>query len=149
MTTIACDLNGMAADSKCVFGDINFPIGKIFRLPDGTLLATAGTAAYTAPFEQAMKEGKVPELKPDADSDFCAIHLTKDGVFAYDCSYHPDRVLSGKCAIGTGAQVAMSWLLNGATPQQAVERACEVDNNSGLPVQYEPLKPNARRQNTR
>lgn len=141
MTTIAADLNGMAADSKCCFGDIHFPVAKIIRLKDGSLLATAGTATYTGPFEAAMLAGETPKLKEDSpDTDFAALHLTKAGLFVYDCSWHPDRVLSGHCAIGTGAMVAMSYLLNGASPSVAVERACEVDNNSGLPVQTELLK---------
>lgn len=140
MTTIAADLKGMAADSKCVFGDIHFRIAKIFRLKDGSLLATAGTSTYTAPFEAAMLAGKKPILKDVVENDFAALHLTADGLFIYDCTWHADRVLSGKCAIGTGAMVAMSHLINGATLKVAVERACEVDNNSGLPVQVEYLK---------
>lgn len=145
MTTIACDLNGMAADSKCVFGETFFPCEKIIRLPDGSLLATAGTDVYTKPFINKMMLGEIPDIiappetsdKPDPD--FAAIHLTKDGVFIYDDAYSATKVTSGKFAIGTGGIVAISWLLNGATPQRAVEMACQVDNNSGLPVHYEPL----------
>lgn len=145
MTTIACNLEGMASDSKCVFGETFFQCEKIIRLPDGSLLATAGTDIYTKPFINKMMAGEVPDVldPPDTtdkpDPDFAAIHLTREGLFIYDDSYSSTKVISGKFAIGTGGMVAISWLLNGATPQQAVERACEVDNNSGLPVFYEPL----------
>ena len=144
MTTIAASVKHgcMAADSKCIFGDIHFPVVKIFRLPDGSLLGTAGSALYTAPFEAAMKAGQVyvPIEQVTSDTDFAALHLRKDGLYLFDESFHADRIEHGVCGVGTGGMVALSYLLNGFTPAEAVARACEVDNNSGLPVHTENLK---------
>ena len=144
MTTIAASVKHgtMAADSKCVFGDMHFPVTKIFKLPDGSLLGTAGTALYTAPFEAAMLAGKVyvPTEPVTSDTDFAALHLKKDGLYIFDNSFHADKVEHGVCAIGTGGMIAFSYLLGGAAPSEAVEKACQVDNNSGLPVHVETLK---------
>jgi ATP-dependent protease HslVU (ClpYQ) peptidase subunit len=37
-------------------------------------------------------------------------------------------------AIGSGAEYAMGAMMNGASAEDAVEIACALDNNSGLPV---------------
>ena len=144
MTTIAASVKHgtMAADSKCVFGDMHFPVVKIFRLPDGSLLGTAGSALYTAPFEAAMLAGKVyiPIEPVTSDTDFAALHLTKHGLFLFDVSFYSDRVGHGLCAIGTGGMIAYSYLLDGESPALAVTKACAVDINSGLPVQTETMK---------
>ncbi len=144
MTTIAASVKhgSMASDSKCVFGDIHFPVTKIFRLPDGSLLGTAGASTYTIPFETAMREGRVyaPTESPNGEADFAALRLSKDGLYMYDSSFAAEKVLHGVCAVGTGNMIALSYLLDGASPSLAVEKACRVDNNSGLPVQSKKIK---------
>ena len=144
MTTIAASVKHgcMAADSKCVFGDAYFRINKIFRLSDGSLLGTAGAAIYTAPFEEAMKAGKRYEFKEPltSDIDFAALHLTKQGLFVFDNSFHADKIEDGYFAVGSGGMIAYSYLIDDCHPSVAVEKACRVDVNSGLPVHTETLK---------
>jgi len=148
MTTIAASVEHgvMAADSKCVFGDTFFPCDKIFRLPDGSLLAVAGADPYTRPFVNQMMQGITPDLLPPPASDdipdpeFSAILLNKDGLFIFDESYSSTKVNTGQYAIGTGGMPALSHLMDGDSPEEAVRKAIRVDNNSGLPVQMMTLK---------
>jgi len=148
VTTIAASAKhgSMAADSKCIFGDTHFQCDKIYRLPDGSLLGTAGSDAYTRPFVDQMLLGEVPALRAPQEStdqpepEFAALHLTDEGLFVYDDVYSKIKVNSGYYAIGSGGMPALSHMMDGDLPEVAVTKACRVDNNSGLPVLTETLK---------
>lgn len=145
MTTIAANLKEMGSDSQLTWGGTLYEVSKIFRVKAG-LLGTAGHVELCSPFEEAMRLGKPPK-RPEGvreEVTFAAILLTPHGLILFDDFYNPMPVRDGVAAIGTGADVALSWLKHGATLRQAIERACEVDHNSGLPVVVESLTKRAK-----
>lgn len=142
MTTIAASVKHgvMVSDSKVTYSNNFYTTRKIFTIKRG-LLGTAGDIQLTSPFEVAILAGQLPVRPAEADKEasFDGLLLTHDGIVVFDEYYNEIPIYESFAAIGSGASVALSWLINGATPQEAIERACEVDDASGLPVQVEML----------
>jgi ATP-dependent protease HslVU (ClpYQ) peptidase subunit len=66
--------------------------------------------------------------------------LNSTGLFVYAGTFHPDAVTDEHYAIGTGAHAALAAMRCGKTAEEAVEIACDIDTNSGPPVQTHMLK---------
>jgi hypothetical protein len=153
MTVIVATRDRMVSDSRLSFGDTHYNVGKIFRLPDGGLLATAGDGRLTYPFEKAFLAGEEPEpIEAEDDEDFEGVILSPEGVLTlYDKAYSPNPVGNPHIVIGGGQATgaALSWLKHNATPEEAVARAIEVDTSCGSPVVtvmlHEAAKPKAKR----
>lgn len=146
MTIVVATRDRMVSDSRLSFGDTNYEVGKIFRMPDGGLLATAGDGKLTYPFEKCFLVGKEPDpVEAEDDQDFEGVILRPDGVLIlYDKAYSPNALGNPYVAIGGGQATgaALSWLKHGATPEEAVARAIEVDTGCGGPVVTVMLHPN-------
>ena len=101
----------------------------------GAILATCGDTELGVLFYQWWgTRRKKPEFPEKAD--FEAVVLDKNGkLWHYDETLTPAEILEPFFSIGTGAHAALGALHAGASPEQAVEIACKIDNNSGLPVQ--------------
>lgn len=125
----------IVSDSK-LSGDTDHTVGKIFRTPDGSLFVTAGDSRLTSLFEKAMKSGNEPEvIDPKDDEGFEAALLKSDGrIVIYDVNFAGFLIGETWTAIGSGADVARSWYMNGASPEDAVAKACQVRNDCGPPV---------------
>ncbi len=134
MTTIVCNTDSMASDSKVVDGDAYYPGQKIYQLC-GCLVGIAGEGRAMSQFLRWFEEGQpeaIPELSK-RDGSVRALVLTPDHkIYTYDESFFKEPVYREYHAIGTGAHGALVAIKYGASPREAVEAACEVDNNSGL-----------------
>lgn len=140
MTTIVASVKhrSMAADSKCTVGDLSFPSVKIYRI-NGALVGAAGDGAQCHSFLGWLRNQT--RKRPDLD-DFEALVLNEDGLFYYERDCIPNPVRRDYHAIGSGAGPALAALICGKTLKRAVEIACEVDSQSGGPVEVIGLDEN-------
>lgn len=154
MTTIAaCRRTGrMFADSNCTDGgQLRFKSRKIVETRDG-LLGTAGDLKYTEILTDWLKTGgkdwaEMPSFGDDDDEAECeGLALTAEGILFYSACVFPVSVEQDYFAIGTGADMVMTVLryqeIKGLPYDmtEAMEVACDVDLNSGLPIQIVELK---------
>ena len=136
MTTIACNLFEMAADTRVSIHDpvkesiVVFPSTKIERI-NNALIGSSGDFQAGVRFHDWMRAGQ-PRKKPRLCKDFRALMLKADGIWTIE---GPDdtwmRVDSEFYAIGSGGKVAIGALKFGASPKDAVEAAKEWDAWSG------------------
>lgn len=134
--TVALILPDRIVSDSRLSGDTNHTVGKIFRTPDGGLYVTAGDSRLTSIFERFMKAGNDPgPIEPRDDESFEAALLKKDGrIVVYDSYFSSFLIGETWTAIGSGADVARSWYMNGASPEDAIQRVCEVRTDCGPPV---------------
>lgn len=134
--TVAIILPDRIVSDSRLYGDPHHTVGKIFRSLDGGLFVTAGDSRLTSLFERAMKEGRQPD-PPDArdDEEFDGAVLRPDGrIVVYDRNFSGFLISESWTAIGSGTDVARSWVIHGATPEVAIERVIEVRGDCGPPV---------------
>lgn len=126
----------IVSDSRLSFGDTNHTVGKIFRTLDGGLYVTAGDSRLTSTFERFMKAGTDPgSIDAKDDEAFEAALLKPDGrIVIYDTYFSSFLIGDSWTAIGSGSDVARSWYMNGASPEEAIKKVCEVRNDCGLPT---------------
>lgn len=145
MTTIAANRELMASDSKVTldgFG-ISYPALKIFRGKDCVVGAAGDGENSTLLIEWAkngFKAASRPKFrrKKDAadDADAVLLILRSSGLFLLtDSDSEPERIEADFFAVGSGGLAARVAMMQGADPVRAVELACAVDDQSGLPVQ--------------
>lgn len=137
MTTIAYKDGVLAADTLCVNGYTRAGyLTKIARGSDGVLGGSAGTAAFNRRFLEWITAGRVtepPRAETDKDSnsrDFGFIVLL-DGQLEL---HEPEGVLTISApfyACGSGREIAVGAMAAGASAEQAVKVAIELDCYSG------------------
>lgn len=147
MTTVAFDGKTLAADRR-MGGYMN--VGKIFKLPDGSLLAGAGY--YDQIVEVATwltlgrDEAQRPGLPDGRESEF--IWITPKGV-AHWLTWpwlRPVRINEAFAAAGSGSQFALGAMAAGASAKRAVEIASKYDEATGKGVDVvEIVKPAKRK----
>lgn len=135
MTIIVATRDRMVSDSRLSYGESHYEVGKIFRLKDGSLMATAGDGRLTYTFEKACLIGIEPELpERQDDEEFEGVVLKPDGTLTlYDDAYSPNVVGNPFVVIGSSqAAGAAIWRLkHDASPEEAVAAGIEVDNSCG------------------
>ncbi len=137
VTTIVATRRAMYSDSQLNTGDVAIPVIKLFRIPGGGLLGTAGDSRLTELFERAMRAGQRPEI-PDAGEDeyFQGVLVDRTGLYYFDKFFARYQVHNADfVCIGSGGMVAKSWMLAGATPEEAMKKAMQVDPQTGGAVQ--------------
>ena len=140
MTTIATNRQAMVADSKVTMGNgVSYPATKIVKCKDA-IVGAAGASGDCSRFIEwasAGFKGKPKFETPQGDDDSIdALILTKEGIFFYCQEYSaPEKINAEFFAIGSGGKAARLAMILGKTPQEAVELTCQVDDNSGLPLQ--------------
>lgn len=150
MTTIACNLELMASDSRVTLDgfDVTYPAIKIFRAKD-MIVGGAGDGENVNLMIEWAKTGFKPSSRPkyrkkrdkDDDSDALLLILKRDGIYILaDMDSEPEKIEADFYAVGSGGDAARVAMKLGQTPENAVELACEVDNKSGPPVQVLRLK---------
>lgn len=131
MTTIACNGMSMAGDGFVTNGDVVFSrsFAKVRRLSDGRIAGVSGSAFHVAPFLEWLEDGGE---KPKIDvENFEALVLHVDGTclcYDADCRSIPEELPT---ASGSGKAFALGAMDAGATPEEAVEIACDRDCSSG------------------
>ena len=144
MTIIVATRDRVVADSRLSYKDgsgLPVTIGKVFKRKGGGLFATAGDCRRTYHFEKAMRRGKDPEGLDCLEDESCdAVLLLPDGtLIMYDTDYCPTPIAEPWAVIGGPVQVAESWLMHGATPEDAIARCIQVDFGCGFPIQVARL----------
>lgn len=148
MTVIAYTKGVMCSDSRVTEGTSVFTdkLQKIFRLKDGSLLATAGDADDSTLFGYFNKVKK-PTTKGIAGLmlRFEALVVKPDGaIMAYSCEKEEEpeywkvsmiHYQDPYIALGSGAYLAMGAMAHGATAEQAVKIAIKHDSGCGGEIQ--------------
>ena len=126
----------MAADTRVSVGDVCFPGTKIFRIGEA-VVGIAGEGIAMMKFMYWAMAGfqaeALPEVSKD-DGEFSALVLNKDGLFAYDDSFWPEKIRRDFHAIGSGGAAALAAMMLGQSAANAVGIACQIDLNSGPPI---------------
>lgn len=135
MTTIVCDRNGMAADSRMT-SDMKERVVKIHRSGD-KIIGYAGTVTQAMKFIHwyDSREGETPTL-----DDTEVLVLSRKGIEYWDEAMHPLPIKTKFTAIGSGSQAALGALFAGADLKEAVKIACKIDTYSALPVKVLELE---------
>lgn len=145
MTTLATRGDGvLAADSQCNWnGSVKLRVSKLHRLKDGSV---AGGCGHVSEILAAIRwletrKGKAPKMRNCdvliARPDGTTVTLCPDGIFSE---------VKGPMAIGSGMQAAMAAMVYfGASAEEAVMAAAEVDPNTSAPVDVMRVEPRAKR----
>jgi ATP-dependent protease HslVU (ClpYQ) peptidase subunit len=141
MTIIAYRDGIMAADSAVFDGDTYAgEVRKIHRLPDGSLLGTAGALAMAkiaADWLSGPMEGSPPDLR---EGSLYGILVRSNGdVFSIDRNLIPMRFKARFYAEGSGCSVALGAMAAGAPASEAALIACTFDAKCRGPVQVERI----------
>jgi len=135
MTVVAFKDGVMAADSQLTAGTLTSLIEKIWRLPDGGVVAGSGTYAqvYAAAKYLAGGESGAP---PDSIDEVSLLIARPDGsLWAVDGRFPAYPLLSNFAAIGCGADAATQAMRSGATAFKAVASVIGQDAGCSWPIQ--------------
>lgn len=129
MTTVAANRKMMAADSQATGGDGSrmgcVKLHKIGKL----IVGFCGSLSDGHRFIDAMKAGE--DVDGGLDESFGALILSSSGLWYYENSLHPIKVVDKFIAIGSGASAAMGAMHMGADPKKAVKIAAKCDSYTG------------------
>lgn len=149
MTTIAYRDGIMAADSRVTTeseagGHIVHHCVKLYR-KSGAILGLQGESSPGMFFLAWYGSNKPPPTAlQEGEADFCALVLTKKGLFEYDKWCNAEPVLMPKHrayhAIGSGAKAAFGAFAEGASARRAVAVACMFDPYTAPPVVWMALR---------
>lgn len=147
MTIAIAMRDRIVSDSRLTSEDAYYSVGKIFRLPDESLLSSAGDARLTYPFEKAHCAGEEPEpMEAEEDESFEGVVLRPDGqlILYNGPAFSPFLVADPFVVIGNtmACGVVRSWLKHGVAPEIAIARAIEVDPTCGGDIVTVMLHPN-------
>jgi ATP-dependent protease HslVU (ClpYQ) peptidase subunit len=158
MTTIALKDGVMACDSKCTdeFGAFMTRTQKIYRLPNGALLGTAGDADAR---ELMDVLGKATPKRLPTRGELSETHCGFSGILAFQNGqvfgvhvYMLDKgsdaewaaqiveIEERMTAVGSGQQFAIGAMAAGRSASEAVEIACRFDSYSQGPVKEVAVK---------
>lgn len=138
MTTLVYRDGVLAADSRGTRNGMICPgaVNKV-AVVDGRLVGFVGDTAFGQRFVRDLREGREPA---DLEGEAIAVIVDSDGTVRVhqNATWYVEE--GPFAAWGTGLAAALGALHMGATADQAVEAACEVDPNSGGPVQIVSLR---------
>lgn len=148
MTTCCFDGKMMASDTRCISRFIEpSPFQKVFdvvtKKKKRYIVALAGDYECGLLFIDWIKSDFNKFERPEYQFDEKSGANDMLSSIVYDCQkkvlhYYSANLVPTEVgvpyAIGTGAPYAMGAMYMGATAEQAVEIACRLDENSGLPT---------------
>ena len=135
MTTIAYRDGVLAVDSRATRANeiVPYPVDKLFRMPDGSLVAGAGQVdGLLAAVEWIANrcKGEPPDFK-----NTTIVHLMHDRLLEYVNAPLPVPIpLDAFDSWGSGSSFAIAGMHCGLTAEAAVELACKCDGMSAPPV---------------
>lgn len=148
MTTIACNLKEMAADSCLTFDDIGIgtgqsPTRKLHRIGRSIFGERgenmAGVHVMLDWIRAGAKAKKRPEKMPKG-ADFYLLELSPKGIFLWTSDFERDVLDEPNFAIGSGAKAALYCMRYlSMSPRKAVEEAAKVDAYTRGPFFVERL----------
>lgn len=146
MTTIAANLECMAADQRVTSGNAPARMRKIRRIGESLYAGAGNTSVITvflnwldAPKRDALRLYRlIPE---DCRHEFEVLELSPTGLALWDGWGVRIPILDKFYAIGTGGQSAMQAIKRGLPPEEAVSESLSLDECSGGTVEVEYLLP--------
>ncbi len=149
MTTIACNLTEIAADSRVTWegvGRDQFSAVKLFPTKNAIYGVTGENCTGSLIAIDWLQSGAPKDFKPlppeyDNDWDWKLIELSKNGIAIYNTFLEREVCLDNVLAVGSGRKVAlycMKYL--GMSPAEAVREACKVDCWSDIPIYHATVK---------
>lgn len=145
MTTIACNRECMAADTRVSTGGAHYHANKIFRI--GTsLFGTAGDGDMGLVMVEWLRTARNRQTlyKQWADYDrneVWLLELNPGGIYLWTGWGIQERINETRFAIGSGQLAALKGLDKGESPEDAVRGAISYDQYTGEPLQVEWLLP--------
>lgn len=147
MTTIACSREAIAADTRVVTGSSYYHAPKLFRI-NQSIFGTSGDGFACLLFLEWIK---TPQRNPlmlrrilgenfDPYS-ILIVELNPSGILLWTGHGVGERILDNEYATGSGGMAALEAMRHGATPEEAVRRATNHDENTGGDIQVEWLLP--------
>lgn len=149
MTTIVATRDSMVSDSRVSIAEKGFayPAVKIIKT-NNMLVGASGDGSDCTKFlewgRKGFKEKDIPKWSSPqySEDEIVGLVVKDDGIYIFTKGgTDMERIEADVFAIGSGGKAARAAILLGATPEQAVEVACQVDNvYSGLPLQTIKLR---------
>lgn len=137
MTVIAWDGQTLAADRMMEMNGGKFPVTKIRRLQDGTLLGTSGDIPRAMQIAEWIERGCVVGglAAPQGEMYARVLHIKSDGVATlYANNDQPIIVEQPFMAIGSGQDYANTAMYLGNSARQAVAIASELCATCGMGI---------------
>lgn len=148
MTTIACNLKEIAADTRCSWdgvGTDTYSAVKLFAGKDALYAVTGEDCDGSMICIEWLQSGVGIQGRPDRPEecswDWKVIELSDDGIAIFNTYFERDVSIEPILAFGSGRKVAyycMKYL--GMSPAEAVREACKVDHHSELPIFHATLR---------
>lgn len=143
MTTIACNLKEMAADTQVTWEGVGGDAYSGIKLASGNGAVfgiTGGNCDGSITALDWLISGGSKESKPlppdyDHDWDWKIIELSPKGIAIYNERLEKEENLEPLLAVGSGRKVAlycMKYLH--MSPAEAVAEACKIDHWSNIPI---------------
>jgi hypothetical protein len=134
MTTIAWDGESIAADRRAC-GNAIMSVGKLFRLPDGSVLGGAGDYAEVVEVVAWVLDGCNPDARPRfADGEGSSLLLARPDGTAYWLTWpylRQVQINERFAAEGSGSQFALGAMAMGASARRAVQISAKFDPYTG------------------
>lgn len=147
MTTIVAHSEGMASDSSLQMKNTisSLKAKKIYRIK-GCLVGSAGSCAICQHLINDLTDSKDPPVlhlrkNPNTKYDGARILVldTKGKIWEYNGAGAPFRINDEYATIGSGQDIARAALMAGATVQEAVRIAMQLDVSSNGRMKYVKL----------
>lgn len=140
MTTIVAVKGKMLADSKVSIGrGYSYPTTKIVKTHN-RLVGAAGHAGDCSRFLEWANDDFRAKARPkfvaeNTEDAIDGLIVQEDGIYFFAPSFPgPEKINSDFYAIGSGGKAARAAMHAGASPEEAIEIACRVDDYSGPPI---------------
>jgi hypothetical protein len=137
MTVIAWDGKTLAADRMMEMGGGKFPVSKLHRLEDGSLMGGAGDLPRAYEMQRWIADGcKAGTLAAPVGDMYARILLVKpDGTaLTYANTEFPIHILRPFTAVGSGQDYAITAMFLGHSASQAVAIATELCASCGMGI---------------
>lgn len=140
MTIIAWDGETLAADMMLTSGCYVRKTNKIFAVRDG-IMGFSGDISICLEFMAWYNDGANPKEFPSALRDgkelpVNAMAIVDGGIFTYDLSPYPIKVLDKQYVLGSGSNFAAAAMHLGHSAIKAVQVANELCNSCGEGVSW-------------
>jgi 20S proteasome alpha/beta subunit len=146
MTTIAANLECLAADQRMTSGNAPARITKIRRIGE-SIYAGAGNVSVTRVFLDWLAAAKQDPIRlyrlipEDYRHEFEVLEVSPAGLALWDGWGVRVPLLDKFYAIGSGGQSAMQAMKRGLNPHDAISETFTLDECSGGTVEIEYLLP--------